>query len=44
MTYLLIGGNSGIGLATAEFLQSQGHQIIAASRSGDRLAALGIPV
>ena len=44
MTYLFIGGNSGIGLATAEFLQSQGHQIIAASRSGDRLAALGIPV
>lgn len=44
MTYLLIGGNSGIGLATAEFLQSQGHQILAASRSSDRLAALGIPV
>jgi NAD(P)-dependent dehydrogenase (short-subunit alcohol dehydrogenase family) len=44
MTYLLIGGNSGIGLATAEFLKSQGHDIIAASRSSDRLAALGIPV
>lgn len=44
MTYLLIGGNSGIGLATAEFLKSQGHEILAASRSGDRLAALGIPV
>ena len=44
MTYLLIGGNSGIGLATAGLLQSQGHEIIAASRSGDRLAALGIPV
>lgn len=44
MTYLLIGGNSGIGLATAEFLKSQGHEIIAASRSSDRLAALGIPV
>jgi NAD(P)-dependent dehydrogenase (short-subunit alcohol dehydrogenase family) len=44
MTYLLIGGNSGIGLATAEFLKSQGHDIIDASRSSDRLAALGIPV
>lgn len=44
MTYLLIGGNSGIGLATAELLKSQGHEILAASRSGDHLAALGIPV
>jgi 3-oxoacyl-[acyl-carrier protein] reductase len=44
MTYLLIGANSGIGLATAEFLKSQGHEILAASRSGDRLSALGIPV
>jgi len=44
MTYLFIGSNSGIGLATAECLQSQGHEIIAASRSGDRLAELGIPV
>jgi 3-oxoacyl-[acyl-carrier protein] reductase len=44
MTYLLIGGNSGIGLATATLLKSQGHEILAASRSSDRLAALGIPV
>lgn len=44
MTYLLIGGNSGIGLATATLLQSQGHEILAASRSCDHLAALGIPV
>lgn len=44
MTYLLIGGNSGIGLATAELLKSQGHEILSASRSGERLAALGIPV
>jgi 3-oxoacyl-[acyl-carrier protein] reductase len=44
MTYLFIGGNSGIGLATAELLKSQGHEILAASRSSDQLAALGIPV
>lgn len=44
MIYLLIGGNSGIGLATAELLKSQGHEILSASRSGERLAALGIPV
>ena len=44
MTYLFIGGNSGIGLATAELLKSQGHEILAASRSSDQLAALGISV
>lgn len=44
MTILLIGGNSGIGLATAKLLQSQGHDLIAASRSTDQLEALGIPV
>lgn len=44
MTYLIIGGNSGIGLATAELLQSQGHDILAASRSNDRLTSLSISV
>ncbi len=44
MKILLIGGNSGIGLATAKLLQSQGHDLTAASRSSDRLEALGIPV
>ncbi len=44
MTYLLIGGNSGIGYETAKLLQSQGHTLLAASRSSDRLEALGIPV
>ena len=43
MTYLLIGGNSGIGLATARLLLSQGHTLLAASRSTDQLSALGIP-
>lgn len=44
MTYLLIGGNSGMGLATAKLLQSQGHTLLAASRSTDQLESLGIPV
>jgi 3-oxoacyl-[acyl-carrier protein] reductase len=43
-TILLVGGNSGIGLATAHFLQSQGKSLIAAARSPEPLAALGIPV
>lgn len=44
MTYLLIGGNSGMGLATAKLLLSQGHTLLAASRSADQLESLGIPV
>ncbi len=44
MTILLIGGNSGIGLASARLLQSLGHNLIAASRSSDQLDSLGIPV
>ncbi|MBC7979520.1 MAG: SDR family oxidoreductase [Armatimonadetes bacterium] len=42
-TIFLVGGNSGIGLATAELLQSQGHSLLAASRSTNNLAALDIP-
>jgi NAD(P)-dependent dehydrogenase (short-subunit alcohol dehydrogenase family) len=42
-TILLVGGNSGIGLATAKLLKSYGINLIAASRSSDQLAALGIP-
>ena len=42
-TILLIGGNSGIGLATAKLLLSQGNNLISASRSSDQLASLGIP-
>jgi 3-oxoacyl-[acyl-carrier protein] reductase len=41
---LLVGGNSGIGLATAKLLKSSGHSLVAASRSNDQLSALGIPV
>ena len=41
---LLIGANSGIGLATAKLLQSQGATLTAASRSSNELTALGIPV
>lgn len=43
-TVLLIGGNSGIGLATAKALQADGVKLIAASRSTDQLETLGIPV
>jgi 3-oxoacyl-[acyl-carrier protein] reductase len=44
MNILLIGGNSGIGLATAKLLKSEGHNLFAASRSTDSLEELGIPV
>lgn len=44
MTILLIGGNSGIGLATAKLLLSKGHTLVAASRSSEQLELLGIPV
>lgn len=39
---LLVGGNSGIGLATAKKLVGVGHEVIAASRSKDQLEELGI--
>ncbi len=43
-TILMIGGNSGIGLATARLLKDQGNSLIAAARSLGPLAELGIPV
>ncbi len=43
-TYLLIGGNSGIGLATARLLKSRGDSLVAAARSPQPLAELGISV
>ncbi len=41
---LLIGGNSGIGLATARLLASRGDRLTAAARNPAPLAELGIPV
>jgi 3-oxoacyl-[acyl-carrier protein] reductase len=43
-TILLIGGNSGIGLATARRLQAEGHHLVAAARHAGPLAEMGIPV
>lgn len=43
-TYLLIGGNSGIGLASARLLQAQGNSLIAAARTAGPLEELEIPV
>ena len=43
-TILLIGGNSGIGLATARRLLDKGDTIIAAARKAGPLAKLGIQV
>jgi 3-oxoacyl-[acyl-carrier protein] reductase len=43
-TILLIGGNSGIGLATARLLKSSGASLVAAARTARPLAELGIPV
>ncbi len=40
---LFVGGNSGIGLETAQKLHSQGHQITAAVRNAAPLQELGIP-
>ena len=43
-TILLIGGNSGIGLATARLLQAKGDSLIAAARTAGPLEEMGIPV
>ena len=43
-TILLIGGNSGIGLATARRLLAQGDTVIAAARSAGPLEEIGVPV
>ncbi len=41
---LIIGGNSGIGLATARLLVAEGNSVTAACRQAGPLADLGIPV
>ncbi len=43
-TILVIGGNSGIGLAAVRQLQAQGDHIVAAARRPQALAELGISV
>ncbi|MFD2257053.1 SDR family NAD(P)-dependent oxidoreductase [Luteolibacter algae] len=43
-TFLIVGGNSGIGLETVKLLKSTGHHVIAASRSTNQLELLGIPI
>jgi len=43
-TVLLVGGNSGIGLATARWLKAEGVSLLGAARTGAPLAQLGIPV
>lgn len=44
ITYLLIGGNSGMGFATARLLCSQGCSLVVAARTPGPLTELGIPV
>lgn len=43
-THLLLGGNSGLGLATARRLLAENHSVLAAARNPGPLAGLGIPV
>lgn len=40
---LLIGGNTGIGLASATKLKNEGHELLAAARSPEPLTQIGIP-
>lgn len=44
LTILVVGGNSGTGLATVRRLADAGHHVIAAARTPGPLAELGIPV
>ncbi len=41
-TILMVGGSSGIGLATAQLLKSRGDEVIAATRHPERLTSIGI--
>lgn len=41
---MVVGGNSGIGLATVRWLRKQGHGVMAAARNPGPLAEWGVPV
>ncbi len=43
-TILFVGGNSGVGLASARLLASRGDSVIAAARTPGPLVEMGIPV
>ena len=41
-TVVVVGGSSGIGLATAELARREGAEVVIASRNKDRLTPAGI--
>jgi len=39
-TYVIVGGSSGIGLEMTRRLSAEGHQVVVASRTADKLEGL----